>query len=99
MIGPAPICMECRRLRSDAKACAAFPGGIPETIWLHGGDHRRPFSGDHGIRFALKSGKEELFRLWTLRSRRRPQRGVKHRPRPEKCKGGPSTRDFFGGTE
>jgi hypothetical protein len=33
----------------------AFPAGIPEKILFYEHDHRKPFPGDHGIRFESKS--------------------------------------------
>ena len=62
MIGPAPLCVECRHLdRSDGPfgkrwGCAAFPDGIPDAIYLGGFDHRKPFKGDNGIRFEPMGG-------------------------------------------
>lgn len=32
--------------------CDAFPGGIPSEIWQGKADHRRPYSGDNGLRWA-----------------------------------------------
>jgi hypothetical protein len=37
--------------RSARPTCAAFPGGIPTEIQPGGFDHRKPYPGDHGIRF------------------------------------------------
>lgn len=55
-IGPAPICLFCKRYREamkfgDPDTCDAFPQGIPEEILLGGFDHRKPFKGDGGVRF------------------------------------------------
>ena len=52
--GPSPICMDCRHLtwdKGEPVTCRAFPAGIPEDIFLNGFDHRKPYPGDHGIRF------------------------------------------------
>lgn len=47
-----PICTGCERLRVDeGMACSAFPEGIPAAILDNETDHRRPVSGDKGIRF------------------------------------------------
>ena len=63
-----PICLSCSRLTmrgSDDKpldfgpACAAFPDGIPEEIWLGGFDHRLEFEGDDGVRFDLAAGEKQ----------------------------------------
>ena len=49
-----PMCVRCKHFRIDEKrnrlVCDAFPDGIPEEI-LRGYDHRKPYPGDHGIRF------------------------------------------------
>jgi len=51
----APECMECRHLHRDPNAttntCDAFPGGIPEPLILGQRLHRKPYPGDHGVRF------------------------------------------------
>jgi len=46
-----PLCATCRHKRDDA-TCAAFPGGIPNAISEGDFDHRQPYPGDHGIRYA-----------------------------------------------
>jgi len=65
MIGPPPLCTLCERLRAVPLSggdltvgCEAFPEGIPDAIFLGGFDHRRPFEGDHGIRFLAADGPE-----------------------------------------
>lgn len=72
-IGPAPLCMFCRYYQKDAAPlkvpppesisgliCEAYPDGIPMAIILIRVDHRKPYSGDHGIQFAPKEGVTEL---------------------------------------
>lgn len=44
------ICDSCRH-RRDATTCAAFPRGIPVAILTGDADHRKPYPGDHGIRY------------------------------------------------
>lgn len=58
-IGPAPACFECKHLGgfvAAGTACAAFPDGIPVPIFLEGFDHRQPFPGDNGVRWAPAEG-------------------------------------------
>lgn len=43
-------CAYCRHKRSGP-TCTAFPDGIPTAILSNGHDHRRPYPGDHGVRF------------------------------------------------
>ncbi len=65
-----PICLDCTRFRrtqppttktmsSEAPPptshCAAFPDGIPLTIWLSVVDHREPYEGDHTLQFAPRN--------------------------------------------
>lgn len=45
-----PQCMNCVHRRT-LDTCTAFPGGIPVTIIMNAADHRKPFEGDHGIRW------------------------------------------------
>lgn len=59
MIGPTSQCGTCIHFRSPFTAdfdggptCAAFPDAIPEEIFLNRVDHREPYDGDHGIRWA-----------------------------------------------
>ena len=58
-----PQCFDCRHFRraqaaaGDGYHCAAFPDAeIPTPILLNEPDHRRPYSGDGGIRFEPKPG-------------------------------------------
>lgn len=44
--------------------CPAFPDGVPEDIYPGGFDHRLPYPGDNGIRFELKSGREEALQAY-----------------------------------
>ena len=59
-IGPAPICIWCKRYRDDGPnwgdppTCEAFPARIPDKI-LEGFDHRQPFKGDGGVRFDART--------------------------------------------
>lgn len=50
-----PDCVDCKHLAPDGREgmfrCEAFPGGIPESILLARAGHRKPYPGDHGIRF------------------------------------------------
>ena len=48
-----PLCVDCVRWLplSDPPVCDAFHEGIPAAIINGEVNHRRPVSGDHGIRF------------------------------------------------
>ena len=50
-----PMCGSCVHKHPSRPeipvTCAAFPEGIPHTIFYEGADHRRPYPGDRGIRF------------------------------------------------
>ncbi|MEM7346614.1 MAG: hypothetical protein AAF485_20415 [Chloroflexota bacterium] len=51
-----PMCLSCQhfdRSQEQAKACNAFPEGIPEEIWTNQHDHNTPYPGDQGIRFEI----------------------------------------------
>lgn len=60
-VGPTPLCYSCAHY-NGAKGgkflCDAFPRGIPFEIISWQADHRKPFEGDGGIRYALKDGAE-----------------------------------------
>ena len=46
-------CMLCRHYDPEvtARACDAFPDGIPDAIWSGKNDHAAPYPGDNGIIF------------------------------------------------
>jgi hypothetical protein len=50
-----PQCFDCAHLdRSNSfnpLRCRAFPEMIPVPIQMNKHDHRKPYAGDHGIRF------------------------------------------------
>jgi len=53
-----PLCATCKHLRDFPPegedfglACDAYPRGIPEEILDSKVDHRKPYSGDQGIRY------------------------------------------------
>jgi len=47
-----PVCSLCANLHSGIlHTCAAFPDGIPTTIWNGKNKHRKPVAGDNGIIF------------------------------------------------
>ena len=56
MIGPAPLCMECKHLHDSIPGqwgfrCSAFPDGIPDEIFDEEFDHHHPYDGDRGFQF------------------------------------------------
>ena len=52
MLAPLPMCVVCQHYSQQGKSCAAYPDGIPSAIWDFAVDHRQPFAGDGGVRFA-----------------------------------------------
>lgn len=49
-----PVCMLCKHLRfNEGRTCDAYPkeDSIPMEIWTGENNHRKPFTGDHGIQF------------------------------------------------
>ncbi len=51
---PPPICLRCAHFHEDDHerfTCDAFPKAIPMRIVRSEADHRKPFPGDHGIRY------------------------------------------------
>ena len=48
------FCQHYRRGRAFPPTCAAFSDGIPDPILWGEADHRYPYPGDHGIRFARR---------------------------------------------
>ena len=52
--GKSNQCLSCYWYIGDIGtdlACAAFPRGIPDGIFLGRIDHRLPYPGDHGLRW------------------------------------------------
>jgi hypothetical protein len=48
------VCIFCKHWNKEDHVnhtCKAFPDGIPYNIWLGENNHKKPYPGDHGIRF------------------------------------------------
>ena len=54
-------CTYCKHLDEDItkRTCEAFPDGIPSKIWMGENNHRKPYSGDHGIQFESSTPKQD----------------------------------------
>lgn len=51
-----PQCYDCVHFNEDKKhTCKAFPDGIPDKILFNEVSHKKPFKGDNGIQFKLRS--------------------------------------------
>jgi len=49
---PRSACLICRHLLDlEAGTCAAFPSGVPESLWYGTVNHRTPYPGDGGMMF------------------------------------------------
>jgi 8-oxo-dGTP pyrophosphatase MutT (NUDIX family) len=57
--GSAPQCFNCLRLGSltphQGWVCTAFSLGIPKAIMINAADHRAPYDGDGGRRYAART--------------------------------------------
>lgn len=52
----------CKHLEENKPMhCAAFPEGIPDPILYNKVDHRKPYKGDHDVRFEPLEGMESPF--------------------------------------
>ena len=50
-----PLCDSCIHRHADGSTrCTAFPRAIPGLILTGAADHREPYPGDRGIRYAPK---------------------------------------------
>lgn len=61
MLGSAPLCVSCKRLRDydhDRISCDAFPEGIPDEIIFNEVSHKNPVDGDNGLRYSNGEPKE-----------------------------------------
>ena len=59
MIGPAPVCLQCKHYNNDL-TCKAFPNGILDEIIMDGNDHLEPIKGDNGIQFEQADDSKEI---------------------------------------
>lgn len=49
---PCATCIHFNHANLAANTCRAFPLGIPPDIFTGRNDHRKPYEGDHGIRYS-----------------------------------------------
>jgi len=53
------VCARCRRftgMKTGDRVCEAFPGGIPDEIWIGKNPHTAPYPGDGGKMFSPRPG-------------------------------------------
>ena len=51
-------CNQCSHVGEDGLTCAAFADAIPVEILVGRNQHRKPYPGDHGLRFEPKEPPE-----------------------------------------
>ncbi len=54
LVDVSELCVGCRHFLNLNLGCDAFPVGIPDEILTGKFDHRKPYPGDHGIRYEKK---------------------------------------------